>query len=313
MKFLPINVYYLLLFIPLFAIISCNDDEIVYPAGGYDYPQYVEDKDTTFHFYPLKDILSTKDSFETANSYSFLQGFNEYNLSLRPNDKPIFRLTFYGAPTTIITLLPDEIIVKEFISGAWYQSPDTIKLSSREKKHFDILERFFPLNDTSYKKWKKIYLDSLSKANPELLDPNYYKYLLEKTEVYKGKFKYSSKKIPITKKTFIYLVSQINSSGYWQLPFDNWCKYIPNDADGFMLEANTPKKYNVVKSVSCSDDSTKYTKACQELIKYAQMDSVINLIWDGSAITGTPDPIKIRELKLTEVKEEPVKKKKKAK
>jgi hypothetical protein len=313
MNFLSTKTLYLLLFIPLFTVISCNDDEIVYPDGGYDYPKYVEAKDTTFYFYPLKDILSTKDSFETANSYSFLQGFNEYNLSLRPNDKPIFRLTYYGDPTAIITLSPHEIIVKEFISGAWYQSPDTTKLSSREKKHFDILERFFPLNDTSYKKWKKIYLDSLSKANPELLDPNYYKFLLERTGVFsKDKFEYSSKKILINKKTFTYLVNQINRSGYWKLPFDNSCVNIPTDAFGFILEANTPKKYNVVNSLSCPDDSTKYNKACQELIKYAQMDSVIKLILDGRATTETPDPIKVRELKLTEIKEEPVKKKKKA-
>ena len=312
MKLLPLKVHYLLLFIPLFTIISCND-EIVYPDGGYDYPKHVEVKDTTFYFYPLKYIQSTKDSFETANSYSFLQGFNEYNLSLRPNDKPIFRLTYNGYPTAIITLLPDEIIVKEF-SGAWYQSPDTTKLSSKEKFHVDILERFFPLNDTSYKKWKKIYLDSLSAANPELLDPNYYKYLIEKTGVFsKNKIEYSLKKVPITKKTFVYLVNQINRSGYWQLPFENWCDNIPTDVFEFMLEANTPKKYNAVNSLSCPDDSTKYTKACQELIKYAQMDSVIKLIWDGGTITETPDPIKIRELTLKEVKEEPAKKKKKAK
>jgi len=314
MNFLSPKTFYLPLFISSLAIISCNDDEIIYPDGGYDYPKYVEVKDTTFYFYPLKDILSTKDSFETANSYSFLQGFNENNLSLRPNDKPIFRLTYNGAPPAIITLLRDEIIVKEFINGAWYQSPDTTKLSSREKKHFDILERFFPLNDTSYKKWKKIYLDSQSKANPELLDPYYYKYLLEKTGVYsKNKFEYTLKKVPITKKTFVYLVNQINRSGFWQLPFENWCDNIPTDVDGFMLEANTPKKYHVVNSLSCPDDSTKYTRVCQELIKYAQMDSVIKLIWDGTATTETPDPIKIRELTLTEIKEEPIKKKKKAK
>ena len=311
MRILSKKSVYLIIYI--FTFVSCSE-EIVYPEGGYEYPKFVVDKDTTFYFYPLKDILSTRDSFETANSYSFLHRFDEYNLSLRPNDKPIFRLTYNGYPTAIITLLPDEIIVKEFISGTWYQSPDTTKLSNKEKNHFDMLVRFFPLNDTSYKKWKKIYLDSLSVADPELLDPNYYQYLLEKTGVYsKNKFEYSSKKIPISKKTFTYLANQINSSGYWQLPFGNWCVNVPTDASGFMLEANTSKKYNAVNSVSCPDDSTKYTRACQELIKYAQMDSVIKLIWDGAATTDTPDPIKIRELTLTEIKEEPVKKKKKAK
>ncbi|HMK17659.1 MAG TPA: hypothetical protein VK492_05670 [Chitinophagaceae bacterium] len=314
MKLLPINVHYLLLFIPLFVVISCKDDEILYPDGGYDYPKHVEDKDTTFYFYPLKDNISTEDSFKTANTYSFLNGFDEYNLSLRPNDKPTFRFTYFGSPTAVVTLFQDQIIVKELIKGFWFDVPDTTKLSSKEKIHFDILERFFPLNDTSYKKWKKIYLDSFAAADPELLDPNYYKYLLDKTgAIGINKFEYSLKKVPITKKTFVYLLNQINRSGYWQLPFENWCDNIPTDVNGFMLEANTPKKYNAVNSLSCPDDSTKYTRACQELIKYAQMDSIIKLIWDGRVTTDTPDPIKVRELKLIEVKEEPVKKKKKAK
>lgn len=314
MNFLSTKTIYLFLFIPLFTAISCNDDEIVYPKGGFDYPKYVVNKDTTFYFYPLKDILSTKDSFESENSYSFLQRFNEYNLSLRPNDKPIFRLTYNGYSTVIITLLPDEIIVKELIKGSWFDLPDTTKLTNKENIHFHILERFFPLNDSSYKGRKKIYLDSMSAANPELLNPNYFKYLLDKSGVYsKSKFQYSTKRIPITKKTFVYLVNQINRSGFWQLPFKNWCANIPTDVDGFMLEVNTSQKYNVVNSLSCPDDSTKYTRACQELIKYAQMDSVIKLTWHGRASTDTLAPLKIRELTLTEVKEEPVKKKKKAK
>jgi hypothetical protein len=314
MHLLSTKIQFFIIFINLFVFISCNNTEIVYPEGGYNYPNHFEDKDTTFYFYPLKDILSTKDSFETANSYSFLHGFDEYNLSLRPHDKPILRLTYYGGPTAIITLLPEEIIVKEFIKGSWGYVGDTTKLSDKEKFHFDILERFFPLNDTSHKKWKKIYLDSLSATNPELLNPNYYKYLLEKTGVFsKSEFEYSSKKISISKKAFDNILDQINKSGFWQLPFDNWCDNYPTDVSGFLLEANTPKKYNVVNSVSCPDDSTKYTRACQELIKYAQMDSVIKLIWDGSVTTETPAPIKVRELKLTEVKEEPVKRKKKTK
>src|SRR5688572_8970430 len=101
MNFLSTKTLYLLLFIPLFTVISCNDDEIVYPEGGYNYPKHFEDKDTTFYFYPLKDIRSTEDSFKTANNYSILNGFDEYNLSLSPKDKPTFRLTYFGAPTTI--------------------------------------------------------------------------------------------------------------------------------------------------------------------------------------------------------------------
>jgi hypothetical protein len=110
----------------------------------------------------------------------------------------------------------------------------------------------------------------LSKTNPELLNANYYKYLLDKSANYgKEKFEYSLTKVPLKRKNFTHLVNLINESGYWKLPFDNWCDDIPSDASAFTFEANTPKKYNIVKSISCPDDSTKYIKACQELINYA--------------------------------------------
>jgi len=301
----------LIFFISLSAIISCNDDEIVYPKGGYPYPKYVDAKDTTFYCYPLKNIKSTKDSFETANFYPFLQEFDEYNLSLGPGDKPTFRLIYFDMSTVaIITLKPEQIIVKKLIKGSpgWH---DTLKLSQQERFHFDILERFFPLNDTSYKTWKKAYLDSLSSAYPELLDPNYYQSLLDKSISAKKKFQYSLKIIPITKKSFTSLVKQINESGYWKLPFDNWCEDVPTDASSFILESNTLQKYNIVQSVSCPDDTTNYIKACQELINYAGMEKEIELIWNGGVTTG--EPVKVRELKLTEVKEEPVPKSKKKK
>ena len=72
MNFLSPKTFYLPLFISSLAIISCNDDEIIYPDGGYDYPKYVEVKDTTFYFYPLKDILSTKD-LTTAKDGDFVK------------------------------------------------------------------------------------------------------------------------------------------------------------------------------------------------------------------------------------------------
>jgi hypothetical protein len=96
--------HYLFLFVSLFVIISCNNHEIVYPEGGYNYPKHFEDKDTTFCFYPLKDLKSTRDSFETAYWYSFLQDFGEYNLSIRPKDNPTFRMIYTGTPTVVITL-----------------------------------------------------------------------------------------------------------------------------------------------------------------------------------------------------------------
>jgi hypothetical protein len=165
------------------------------------------------------------------------------------------------------------------------------------------------LNDTSYKKWEKIYFDSLSKIYPELLDPNYYKYLLDKSSSDKEKFEYSLQRIPIKKKRFLSLVNQINESEYWQLPFDNWCNHPPSDAGGFTLEVNTPKKYNVVFTLSCPADSTKYIKACQELVKYAKMDDEIKLIWDWEHLN---EKVPVRESQVIDFKPEPKAKKKKA-
>ncbi len=298
------------------AFISCSPDEevnIVYPEGGYKYPDQVANKDTAFCYYPLKDSMSTRDSFLYATSNYFFNFFEEHNLSLKPENKTIFRLIYSDMRgSSIITLTPDQIIVKKKTKGWGDRIYDTTRLTQRERFHLDILQWFFPLNDTSYKQRKRTYFDSLSKSDPELLDANYYKYLIEKSAYYgPEKFEYSLKKIPIQKKNFIHLVDLINKSGYWQLPFDNWCPNIPNDAGGFTLEANTPGKYNVVSTPSCPDDSTKYVKACQEIIKYAKMDKEIRLIWDGS--TTTDEPIKVKELTLEELKEEPAPKPKKKK
>ena len=140
-------------------------------------------------------------------------------------------------------------------------------------------------------------------AYPKLFDANYYKYLLDKSADYgQKKIEYSIRNIPTKKKTFVHLVNLINESGYWNLPYENPCNNIPTHASAFILEANTLKKYNIVRSISCPDDTTKYIYACQELIKYAGMEKEIQLIWSWPATTD--EPVKVRELKLTELKEE---------
>ena len=219
--------------------------KIVYPEGGYEYPKYVEDKDTTFYCYPLKDIQSTRDSFESAYDYNFLKLFDEYNLSFKPKGVTTFRL-IYGSSmgaSSVIILTPDQIIAKTQIKGWSYAWHDSTKLAEHERFDFDILQRFYPLNDTSYKERRKHYFDSLTKENPKLLDPNYYKSLLDKSANWgEEKFEYELKRIPITRKTFYHLVNQISESGYWQLPFENKCQDIPTDAAGFILEANNINK-----------------------------------------------------------------------
>ena len=67
----------------------------------------------------------------------------------------------------------------------------------------------------------------------------------------------------------------------------------------FPLEANTPQKYNMVSTASCQDDTSKFTRACQELIKYSKMDDKIRLVWGDEAEEGdtTPPIIKKAEIK----------------
>ena len=47
------------------------------------------------------------------------------------------------------------------------------------------------------------------------------------------------------------------------------------DSYWFFLEANAGKKYQCVHYTGCSDDTTRITKACQELVKYAKADDKI--------------------------------------
>ena len=298
----------------MFAIISCNDDVIVYPEGGYAYPKYVEDKDTAFYCYPLKDVISTADSMRESNSYYFLKVFDEYNLSLRPEKKETFRFINVCSmgPSAIIVLSQDEIIVKTQTKGWIYPYRDTTKLTEKEREHFHLLRNWFPLNDTIHKKWRKVYFDSMTQAYPELLDPNYYQVLMDKSADFgPEKFSYILKRIPISIDTFKYIVNKINESGYWQLPYEISCKYIPMDGCGFILEANTKDKYNIVASFDCGE--SKYSQACQELVKYAKMDTVISLDWKEPDSIESTEKVEARPLQLEELKPEPKTKKKKTK
>jgi hypothetical protein len=152
------------------------------------------------------------------------------------------------------------------------------------------------------------------KSKPQLSDLYYYRDLQNKSaDAGSQKFEYSIKEIPITNKMFVQLVNMINESGYWKLSHENICDYPPSDASTFILETNTPTKYKYVSSIECPGDTSKYRKACQELINYAGMGKEIKLIWNGAATTA--EPVKIKELKLQELKEvqEPISKPKKGK
>ena len=226
---------------------------IKYPEGGYDYPKTVDAKDSTFFCYPLKQSFSKKDSFWTAHfSNYFFRRFNEPNLSIKPMDKAVFRLIYASFPGFVIifTLDEDKIVVKESIKGYTYPAYDSTKLNELEKFHYDLLDRFYPL-DEEVKKYKNhSSYDSLIKTSPELLNAAYFNSLLNKSADYGShELEYLTKTIPISNLTFNYLVNQINSSGFWTLPYEVKCDNMSSDGGGFYFEANTPNKYKVVTAV----------------------------------------------------------------
>jgi hypothetical protein len=276
--------YFLIILTLLFF--SCQT-QTKYPEGGYSYPKNISNADTNFYYYPLKDIEPIRDAFQDAYAYLFYQPFDEPNLSIKPQPKETFRLTYSTAfgSSVIITLTEDQIIVKKGSPYIIYDE-DTSHLTDIEKFHFKLLKRRFPIDTIGRNSFVKHYLDSLIKQYPQLLDPTYYHKLYDKTIARNGKkFAYPVTKINLTKQQYSSLIQQINSSGFWTMNYRVDCEYPPMDGYGFTLEANTKKKYKIVSAGSCSDDTTKFTKACQQLIDFAKMNNEIRLVWKGTVDT----------------------------
>jgi hypothetical protein len=225
-------------------------------------------------------MLDPSDSIRKAFfGYRILTAFNEPNISVRPSEKPIFRLIYEDITRCfIVTLNTDKIIVK-YGNLVNYMKYDDSVLTNLENLHFGILNLNFPIikNNKKNKSAERQHrLDSLIKIYPILLDAKYYRFLLDKYYVLNKKpFAYVENKIPISRFQYSKLVNLINASGYWKLPIYNHCSNPPTDGFGFTLEANTRTKYNFVESGECLDGSTYFTKACQELIKYAKVDKQI--------------------------------------
>lgn len=263
-----------------------NDQKIDYPPGGYEFSQNVTNTD--FYHYPLIGKISRKDSFNIAYwDGDFFGLYNVPNISLSPSANSIFRLYYRGRVSSfIITLSEDEIIIKSSKDYFWPEV-DTDKLTQSEQKHFRMLHYRFPLDEAKpgdtipppppppelveeYAQAQKSY-DSTLANTPELLDPKYYDYLLEKAAVRrKEKFNVSTKRIKITKVEFKRVVDLINESGYWQMDYEaEHCGSM--DATSFTLEANNGKKYNAVSTEHCFDENLKYGQACYALIKMAKL------------------------------------------
>jgi hypothetical protein len=264
----------------IFFLIGCKD-KIEYPKGGFEYPEQVEVKDTNLYYYPLKNIESKRDAFYDTYTYLFYREFDEPNLSIRPQSKETFRLTYSTAfgNSVIISLTNGLITVKKGNIEELYDE-DTSHLSEIEKFHWELLKRRFPIETADKKPSHKHYYDSLIKLYPQLVDPQYYHRLYEKTMVRNTtKFTYPVTKISLENQQFDSLIRQINSSGFWTMPYRIDCNDPPTDGDAFTFEANTKKKYQVVSVGGCPGDTSNFTKACQKLIDMAKLNKEIYLVW----------------------------------
>jgi hypothetical protein len=292
-------------FTSLSIFFSCNNN-IQYPDGGYDYPAHVDDKDTNFYYYPLKDKLSRKDSFENADDYRTYQTFHEPNISLKPAITETIRFfyTGWGELPLLITITKNTIIVKRGYPGYDYVYDET-KLSDLEKKHLRILQRDFPLEKVSTDNRRKKYIDSMAKLYPQLFDVNYYESLIKKRTILKKiPFTYTEKKKSITNTQFDNLIKMINSSDYWQLPFEIECKETITEGSAYQLEVSTQNKYNIVRGFACPDDTSKFVKTCQQIINLAQLDKKVNLIWQPSKMI-VQDSVVLPDIKMPEDSKRP--------
>ena len=128
-----------------------------------------------------------------------------------------------------------------------------------------------------YEARDKLYIITL---NPELITiKKWVRGLIFPDEENKGlmKVSYETKKISITLTEFEKLVNSINSSGYWQMPYERHCNNLSHDAPGFSLEANTGQKYNFVRSFTCPDQAGTFDKACFDIIKKCNLQDKISL------------------------------------
>jgi hypothetical protein len=293
---------YLVLLFALFTF-SCHQTP-QYPAGGYPYPKNISGKDTNYFTYQLRDSMKPLEKWRDEYSYMFYREFKEPNLSIKPQPKETFRFVYSEAfgNSVIIVFNKDSLTVKEGNHTVLYDQ-DTTRLSAIENLHLRILDRWFPLETAGKKPWRKRYLDSMIKLYPQLPDPAYYHKIYEKTWITTDeKFTPQVTKFPITKLLYDSLVTAINASGFWSMPWKIDCESHMADGYGFHLEANTRTKYKIVETIGCPGDSSAFTKACQKIIDASKIKDPMHLVWKEGSWTIAVDSVELQPI-------EPVRKK----
>ena len=258
---------------------------VKFPDGGYAYPANLSQIDTNHLFLNAPGFQKGSDSFY-ASYYGryWCKAYNEPNLSLRPLKNPVFRLAYHTAfgHEIILTLTPTEIIAKELTRGSPYPLFDTLKLTTKERFLYSYLSQSFRnIVDNPRHLWSN-KTDSMVTLYPNILLPTYYQYLFEKAKTSDNdRLQFTSKRLPISRKTYFRLIDKINKSGYWTLPTSISCgDKAYADGVGILLEANTPTRFNVVRLSNCFEDALEFSNACQALVDASGFETKIHLVTD---------------------------------
>lgn len=257
--------------------------EINFPNGGCNFAKEINSVDSSFPYYPLRHIMKAGDSTHTAfYTTLILNKLDESNISLRPENEIVLRLTYEDREKIyVINTTENEIVIKRG-EGAIFEYKEE-RLSEKEQEHLFLLEfRGVPLSrclKDSMRPSQKHYIDSIIKIYPELLSVEYYNKLIKKKYTNEGStFKYQKTIKQINKGDFYQLLNKLNLSEYWTPKYKENCNNRPMDGFGVKLECNTGKKYNLVGFSSCEDNPSEFRKVCNELIELANLEDSINLL-----------------------------------
>jgi len=170
----------------------------------------------------------------------------------------------------IIVLTEKQIVVKKALTDEFWVK-DTSRFTPTELLHYKILCNDYNFTQFAQRFWSQKSRDSLRRLYPYMFRKEYRTYLEAKSvKIPNREFKYTTKPISISKSQYQQIVTAINNSGYWKLPYYVHSTEQYTDGFGYYLEANTYKKYNCVGADDINDEKP-FAKACQALIDAAGM------------------------------------------
>jgi len=248
---------------------------------AFNYPNLDNVNDTDIYIYQFKDILNRQDSFIYVNYGShYLKQFDEKNLSLRPLAFETFRFSYhpFGGRPINITFDRSEIVVKLEEAGQLEPIYNESKLDSLEIIKFKFLERNFFRSREFFNERRLKFYDSMENKYPELKSIKYYKKLLDKSIDYDSlKFKYTTKRIPLTGSQYASLIDSLKKSNFDNIPWKIEYPESVADGGGYSFEANTKTKFKYFVCYGLPIDTLPMTNFCRYLLKVAKVDKDIRL------------------------------------